>query len=272
MQRAQGWGNLHCWNQSAKLHYMNQSATAAHEAEPLGARERRRQDTYAALTSHARTLTADRGLNGFTVEELCEVVGVSRRTFFNYFATKEDAILGAKPADPLEPFAESFLASGPAAAAAGSGTEPGTREPIPLKDALLTLILQGFSTLEVPRAHIHEFMAIMKAEPALMKRMIESARQRQRVLADLIARREGVPAGDPFAEAASALASHLMMSTFEKFFGHPHDGEHPVGEHPTDEPQPASAVDPDETPAEAQARFAAILTETFDHATRFFRA
>ncbi len=48
------------------------------------------------------------GLNGFTIEQLCEDVGVSRRTFFNYFPSKEDAIIGhfldQFPADAIATF------------------------------------------------------------------------------------------------------------------------------------------------------------------------
>ncbi|KTR85031.1 helix-turn-helix domain-containing protein, partial [Leucobacter chromiiresistens] len=81
---------------------MPQSATST--------RARRRAATARALSSHARRWTAERGINGFTVEELCEAAGVSRRTFFNYFASKEDAVLGV-PADRDDAEAqEAFIA------------------------------------------------------------------------------------------------------------------------------------------------------------------
>ncbi|MGN0042882.1 TetR/AcrR family transcriptional regulator [Rhodococcus sp. (in: high G+C Gram-positive bacteria)] len=70
------------------------------------------QRTRAALVEHARTLTARRGLAGFTVEELCEHVGVSRRTFFNYFASKEDAVLGNPPAALTPEDRDEFVAGG----------------------------------------------------------------------------------------------------------------------------------------------------------------
>ena len=59
-----------------------------------GLRERKRAATRGSITAVARSLTAERGLNGYTVEEVCEQAGISRRTFFNYFPSKEDAILG----------------------------------------------------------------------------------------------------------------------------------------------------------------------------------
>ncbi|MBA8989586.1 AcrR family transcriptional regulator [Curtobacterium pusillum] len=42
----------------------------------------------------ARRSTVEHGLHGFTIEQLCDTVGVSRRTFFNHFASKEDVVLG----------------------------------------------------------------------------------------------------------------------------------------------------------------------------------
>lgn len=57
-------------------------------------REQRKRETSRSLTETARTLTTERGFAGFTIEELCAEVGVSRRTFFNYFESKENAVFG----------------------------------------------------------------------------------------------------------------------------------------------------------------------------------
>ncbi len=46
------------------------------------------------LIVEARRATIEHGLHGFTIEQLCDTVGVSRRTFFNHFASKDDAVLG----------------------------------------------------------------------------------------------------------------------------------------------------------------------------------
>ncbi|MDN5824406.1 MAG: TetR/AcrR family transcriptional regulator [Micrococcaceae bacterium] len=233
--------------------------------ESLGARERRRVETYASLTDHARTFTLARGLNGFTIEELCEAAGVSRRTFFNYFSTKEDAVLGVKPASPLEPFAQDFVDSGPGNAADGFGR----RQALPLDEALAELFLKAYSTMDVPPADMHAFMRVMHSEPALMKRTIDSAMQRERALAQLIARRQGLPPGDRFATLASTLFSHLAMTSFQQFVGRAspcsaddHSGVPPSSEAPT----------ADETTDEALERFTRILTENFSHARRLFGA
>jgi AcrR family transcriptional regulator len=66
-------------------------------SEP-GLRERKRSETRAKLEMAAVTLAAREGIEHATLDAICEVAGVSTRTFFNYFDSKEDAILGLKDA------------------------------------------------------------------------------------------------------------------------------------------------------------------------------
>ena len=77
-----------------------------------GLRERKRAATRSAITSTARAMTAERGLNGYTVEEVCDAAGISRRTFFNYFPTKEDAIIGHAEDDIPAEAIDEFVAGG----------------------------------------------------------------------------------------------------------------------------------------------------------------
>ncbi len=72
----------------------------------------RRRHTAAAITSCAQKLVIARGLDGFTLDELAEQAGVSRRTLFNYFPGKLDAVVGQKPELGAEDMAE-FVAGGP---------------------------------------------------------------------------------------------------------------------------------------------------------------
>lgn len=58
-------------------------------------RERKKAATRQSLHETALRLAVARGLDGVTVEDIADEVGVSRRTFSNYFANKEDAVLYA---------------------------------------------------------------------------------------------------------------------------------------------------------------------------------
>ncbi|MDD0857104.1 TetR family transcriptional regulator [Arthrobacter alpinus] len=97
---------------------MTESAKPQH-CQTQGLRARKREATRSAITARARALTAQDGLNGFTIEQLCEDVGVSRRTFFNYFPSKEDAIIGHL----LDEFPAGAMAEFLAGAAPDTGVE-----------------------------------------------------------------------------------------------------------------------------------------------------
>jgi AcrR family transcriptional regulator len=61
-------------------------------AATLGRRERKKLETHRALSTAARELALARGLDGLTVEEIADAADVSARTFFRYFATKDEVL------------------------------------------------------------------------------------------------------------------------------------------------------------------------------------
>src|SRR3984957_14095381 len=63
-------------------------------APPVSLRERKKLATRRLLRRAAIELVAERGLANVTVEDIAEAAGVSPRTFFNYFPSKEAVLFG----------------------------------------------------------------------------------------------------------------------------------------------------------------------------------
>ncbi|GAA2189522.1 MULTISPECIES: TetR family transcriptional regulator [Leucobacter] len=64
------------------------------EARPEGLRARKRRRTENAIESSAVQLALELGVEHVTVDAICERADISRSTFFNYFPSRDDAIVG----------------------------------------------------------------------------------------------------------------------------------------------------------------------------------
>lgn len=175
------------------MHSMTESATPT--------RERRRVETTRTLVSLARRRTAADGLNGFTIDELCDEAGISRRTFFNYFASKEDAVFGIPLHIDTAQADELFVGMRPR-------TAPGAISASLLTD-LAALIEGRWAALEFDQASARELMAAAEREPRLVAHMLERHRQDEQNDIALVARREGVSSDDRRVVAAVQIVGHL---------------------------------------------------------------
>ncbi|MEO5992118.1 MAG: TetR family transcriptional regulator [Arthrobacter sp.] len=181
--------------------------SAKHEC---GLRERKRAATRAAITAVARTMTAELGLNGYTVEEACERAGISRRTFFNYFPTKEDAIIGHVeddfPADVVRRFVEG-----------GAGSPAGEISPTLLSD-LVRLALVLSEQMTASEEETRQLIAVVQKEPQLMLRIIGASEQREGQIARMLAVREQVPPDHPVVRMAVLLFGSITRKTSAAYF------------------------------------------------------
>ena len=174
------------------------------DSATLNRRARKMQHTAEQLTAVTRRLTAERGLAGFTIEEVCEEVDVSRRTFFNYFSTKEDAVIGADSDDEAQRFSDYYLGLG-------------ARGWHFVLDDLVSMIVTQFEQAGIDAQGHAQFLAALEREPRLLVRFMGITRDRERQAAAVVAQREGVPADDPRAEAAVSLLATLIRTSAERF-------------------------------------------------------
>jgi AcrR family transcriptional regulator len=182
------------------MHSVTTSAT--------GLRERRRAETSARLTTLARRLTAERGLSGFTVEEVCDEAGVSRRTFFNYFASKEDALFGRSAHVDTADLEEAFVAAGDPRDPALSPT---------LLDDLAELCLERWARLDTDGTSMQDMHAAFRREPGLLVRALEAAMEDEAKDVLLVERREGLPAGDLRASVVVQTMGSLGRASAREF-------------------------------------------------------
>ncbi|WP_238654487.1 TetR/AcrR family transcriptional regulator [Rothia uropygialis] len=89
---------------------MTESEFLRTETRNEGLRERKRFETRRAIHEACLDLAEENGFSGFTVDEAAARAGISRRTFFNYFANKEDAIFDIESEDVREIYRERYLA------------------------------------------------------------------------------------------------------------------------------------------------------------------
>jgi AcrR family transcriptional regulator len=64
--------------------------------EQPGLRERKRADTHARIHQAALALFSRQGFEATTLDDIATAAGVSRRSLFHYFGSKEDIVLSTK--------------------------------------------------------------------------------------------------------------------------------------------------------------------------------
>lgn len=144
------------------------------QEEELGLRERKKRARRDALVDATHALVRERGLENVTVEDICERVGVSVRTFFNYFDSKVDAVFGVAPTTFDREVAEVYASGGPTGDLAAD-----TRT---LVSALLELPVPS-------RERMGAAIALMKSEPVLFSRHMEIFDAVRQEMQDVIERR-----------------------------------------------------------------------------------
>ena len=179
----------------------NATAPAPEQERPRsGLRERRKRLTAAELEAAAYRLFAERGFDAVAVDDIAAEADVSRRTFFRYFASKEDVLLA-------DHFVQ--LARLREALAARPADEPVVTA---LRHALLSLT----SDFEERKEMIVLRARLMRETPSLQARSLVHQKLWEDAMQAMVAERLGVdPITDlrPGVVAAATLAAMRVAFT-----------------------------------------------------------
>ncbi|MFH9553500.1 TetR family transcriptional regulator [Streptomyces sp. NPDC051445] len=167
-------------------------------------RERKKQRTRDALLRAAVELFTSRGYDGTTVDEIAEAVDVSQRTFFRYFAGKDEAALAL-----VEMTVARFVRA--------VRERPPHEAPM---EALRQAVLDGWDSINevvesvVPVELYLRMYRVVESTPVLLAAHLRRSAEIEEDLARVIAEREGLdPDADPRPRLAVAVFSGVMRVT-----------------------------------------------------------
>lgn len=166
-----------------------------------GRRDRKKQRTRAALIDAALRLVDERGLDGVTVEEISEAADVSPRTFFNYFAGKDEALTGDQFVDD-HVFRERFRA-----------IEPG----VPVIGAILLALRPGLEQMQAEQDSWFLRIRVMTRNPSLIAGLLGRGAQAERDLATAIADRLGIDPGEVYPTVAAGVIGAAVHSSIMRW-------------------------------------------------------
>jgi AcrR family transcriptional regulator len=166
---------------------------------PPGLRERKKQATRKALRDAALRLALERGPDNVRAGDIAEAAGVSPRTYNNYFASREQAIVAAVTAER-----EARVAAAVAARPAS------TR----LADAVTEAIVEQYAD---PGSQDPRALLLVTTSPALRDAFLDTAAGIEGPLTAVIAGRIGDAGGQHTARVLSASVAAAVRIALQQW-------------------------------------------------------
>jgi AcrR family transcriptional regulator len=172
----------------------------------IGLRERKKAKTRTAIREHAMRLFHEQGYPDTTVDQIAEAAEVSPSTFFRYFPTKEDVVIGD---DYDDLWVEAFR------------SQPVDMTPIQAIRASMRTVFGDLPPEAMKREQ--ERIRLIKEVPELRAAAMDNYMKSMRMLAEILAERHGRPADDfPIQVFAGALIG-VALATMRATVSHPVD-------------------------------------------------
>jgi AcrR family transcriptional regulator len=172
-------------------------------ARPLPLPERKRQLVRQEIARAAWLLFAERGYEDTTVEAIARAAGVSRRSFFRYFSSKEDVVVGTSDA-----LAEDVLAA--------FARRPKHEPPLV---AIERALRPAIETRLADAAESRAIISLLRESRTLRRALLERHARLEERLATLIAVRTGADQRrDPTPALLAFLARALIDTAFNVWY------------------------------------------------------
>lgn len=169
-----------------------------------GLRERKRVRTRDAIRDAAQALFLERGFAGTTIDEIADAADVSPRTFFRYFASKEE-VLFSRFDETLE-LLRDFLHSRPPEQSVGAALREASAQ---------------FGSLDGAVSTERAMFDIFRSSEALHARYLESFFRLETMTADWIATRTGLPPDDVLPRTLAAVLGSGARVALDVWVEHP---------------------------------------------------
>jgi AcrR family transcriptional regulator len=181
-------------------------------APPEGLRERKKRLMRQQLSDTATEMFVERGFDAVRVAEVAEACGVSEKTVFNYFPTKEALVLDIGEAT------EAALRNG----FAEPGISP-VQAMLAILDGQLDAVLSWLDQQADPGAAIvkhRRFDALIQSTPSLRAYQRDMTDGLIAVAAGILAERAGMSLGDPEPQIAATALLGLWPIQFRAMVKH----------------------------------------------------
>ncbi|MEV5845460.1 TetR family transcriptional regulator [Streptomyces sp. NPDC051985] len=173
-----------------------------------GLRDRRREQTSRDIHGAVIRLAREHGFDKVTVDMISAEAGISPRTFFNYFPSKEAAAIGTAPGALPPLLLDRFVAGGPA-------------HPRTLLEELTRAIVDEMAGNPPQRQEVHDVFELAHTTPSVFTALLTRIDEFRQSLAAAVAQRMGPDADEEIPDLIASVAMAAVRTGMERWHKDP---------------------------------------------------
>ncbi|MFC4561319.1 TetR family transcriptional regulator [Nocardiopsis mangrovi] len=169
-----------------------------------GLRDRRRRETRREIHVVALRLAREHGFHKVTVEMISAGVGISPRTFFNYFPSKESAVVEQPPAELSPDLVARFVEGGPG-------------RPRDVLTDLTRLLIEQLAQDPPERSEVHDVFELAHSAPTVFAALMARFDASRLTLAATVAQRMDPDTDEQVPDLIASVAMTAVRSGMERW-------------------------------------------------------